>query len=72
MSWLEPSGQLVGLMRARGRKGHDSGEVEPQRHSTVSEILRELETSPTQDAGSPDLPKTNQVPGLPRWGGIQV
>ena len=52
---------------ARGRKGHDSGEVEPQRHSTVSEILRELETSPTQDAGSPDLPKTNQVPGLPRW-----
>ena len=53
--------------RARGRKGHDSGEVEPQRHSTVSEILRELETSPTQDAGSPALPKTNQVPGLPRW-----
>ena len=33
---------------ARGRKGHYSGEVEPQRHSTVSEILRELETSPTQ------------------------
>lgn len=32
----------------RERKGQNSVEVEPQRHSTASEILRELETPPTE------------------------